>query len=130
MLGPNLCLTLVSIIFTPKRIIRTITNSGPRDSTSPLFKKLELLKLEDIFKFELLKYMYLHWNDSNFRVQHVRNLRNRDSMISTTRRLTKTQQAVTFSGPKEWNKLPVEIKNANTLNIFKRLLKSHFLQSY
>ena len=60
MLGPNLCLTLVSIIFTPKRIIRTITNSGPRDSTSPLFKKLELLKLEDIFKFELLKYMYLH----------------------------------------------------------------------
>ena len=73
--------------------------------------------------------MFVHKNDTIFRVQHDRNLRNRDSMVSSTHRLTKTQQAVTFSGPKEWNKLPVEIKNAYTLNIFKRLLKSHFLQS-
>ena len=74
--------------------------------------------------------MYLHRNDEIYRVHHDRNLRNRDFLVPTTHRLTKTQQAVTFSGPKEWNRLPIEVRNANTFNKFKTSLKAHFLQSY
>ena len=128
--GQTYATHLSPLFLRQKRIIRTLTNSAPRDSTSPLFKKLGLLKLSDIFKFELLKYMFVHKNDTIFRVQHDRNLRNRDSMVSSTHRLTKTQQAVTFSGPKEWNNLPIEIRNANSYNTFKILLKTHFLQKY
>ena len=121
---------LIQLFLRQKRIIRTITNSGPRDSTSPLFKRLKLLKLYDIFKFELLKYMFIHKNDDIYQSKHGRNLRSLDLLVSTSHRLSKTQQAVTFIGPHEWNKLPSEIKRSNSLNIFKNSLKNYLLQSY
>ena len=113
-----------------KRVLRTISNAAPRDSTSPLFKNLKLLKLSDIFKFELLKYMFIHKNDDIFKVRHTRSLRNSDLLVGTRHRLSKTQQAVTFIGPKEWNNLPMLVRNAKSLNSFKNLLKEHILQTY
>ena len=44
-------------------IVRTITGSWKFEHVSPLFKQLKLLKLHDIYKLELGKFMYqLNWN--------------------------------------------------------------------
>ena len=47
-----------------KKAIRTITNSKYNAHTEPLFKKLNLLKLEDIFKRRTLQFYFKHKNNS------------------------------------------------------------------
>ena len=113
-----------------KRIIRTMTKSIYLEHTSALFKNLGLLKLNDIYRFELLKFMYKKRNDPRFMVLHDRNTRHRHLLVPTPRRLTKTEQSVFTSGPNEWNSLPDDIRNSNTFCIFVRSLKSYFLDSY
>ena len=41
-----------------KRIIRNMTNSPYREHTTPLFFKLNLLKIHDICNLEIAKYMF------------------------------------------------------------------------
>ena len=41
-----------------KRMIRTMTDSTYRAHTDPLFKRLSILKLDDIIKLELLKFTF------------------------------------------------------------------------
>ena len=41
-----------------KRIIRYMTNSPHLEHTTPLFFKLNLLKMHDIFNLEVTKYMF------------------------------------------------------------------------
>ena len=45
-----------------KKAIRIITNSKYLHHTTPLFKKLNLLKLEDMFKVNMLKWYYRYQN--------------------------------------------------------------------
>ena len=44
-----------------KRIVRIITNSPSGAHTAPLYKQLNILKLNDIFKLEIAKNMF-HYN--------------------------------------------------------------------
>ena len=46
---------ITPLFLQQKRIIRTMTKSSYLEHTSPLFKRLSLLKLDDIYKFEILK---------------------------------------------------------------------------
>ena len=41
-----------------------------------------------------------------------------------------SQRAVFFSGPKEWNNLPEDIRKTQTIGRFKKLLKTHLLSLY
>ena len=47
-----------------KKAIRIISNVGYRDHTEPQFKKLNILKLEDIFKTTLLKFYFNYCHKS------------------------------------------------------------------
>ena len=47
-----------------KRAVRIITHSNPRTHTSPLFSRLQLLKLHDIYKLEVAKLMHRVYNKS------------------------------------------------------------------
>ena len=44
------------------RIIRALSSSNLYTPMSSLYKKLNLLKLEDLYKVELGKFMYLYYN--------------------------------------------------------------------
>ena len=46
-----------------KKAIRIITNRKYNDHTEPIFKSLNLLKLNDIFKLSVLKFYYNYCND-------------------------------------------------------------------
>ena len=51
-------------IFVPqKQCMRLLTFSDYRNHTSPIFKSLKLLKLQDIIQFSILKLIYLYFND-------------------------------------------------------------------
>ena len=45
-----------------------------------------------------------------------------------THHITFADRAFSCYAPRKWNQLPPQIRNANSISIFKRLLKSHFFQ--
>ena len=51
---------LKSLIILKKRVIRIITRSAFDAQTEPLFKKIGILNLENIYKLQIGKFMYLY----------------------------------------------------------------------
>ena len=105
-------------------------NSAFRDHTSPIFRSLNLLKIQDIHKFSILVHMHKKFNDNNFRVSHSINTRNRNLANPVFHRLTVTQQAVSFKGPLYWNNLPVNLREIKSLPAFKFHLKKYLISQY
>ena len=121
---------LYKLIILQKRVIRTISDVGYRDHTSPLFYRLELLKFPDIYVFHTLIYMFQEINNDNYSVQHNLNTRNRDRSVPIFQRLTRTQRSVNFAGPTLWNNLPLNLKSIDSLPLFKKKLKTYLLSKY
>ena len=113
-----------------KRIIRIIANAKFLDHTSPLFKKYEILKLNDIYKFHLLVHTHKAVSENVYNAPHDRNTRYRNLARPVDHRLTHTRHAVSHMGPKEWNKLPVELRNIVSLKCFKKHLKKYLMKDY
>ena len=113
-----------------KRVVRNIAGESYLTHTGPLFKKFSLLKLKDIFTYHICIYMYKSMKDDSFAVPHNVNTRNRDLAHPTRHRLTMCQQAVSYTGPSEWNKLPGSLRSSDSLELFKRDLKVFLVSSY
>ena len=113
-----------------KRIIRIIAGVGWNEHTSPLFFNLKLLKLSDLYKFSIATYVFKNidrFNSrNNFRTRSSRDL----TLISDFHRLSQTQQAISYQGPKIWNSIPFSIKQSRTIVIFKNKLKEYYLNFY
>ena len=107
-----------------------MTNSSPLDHTAPLFHRLKLLKLQDIYRFHLLVHMYKAIKAGKFPIEHSINTRFSNLAAPKYHRLSKTQKAVSYVGPTMWNTLSPEIKNSSSISVFKKKLKSHILNQY
>ena len=88
------------LIVLQKRIIRTMCNSGFLDSSTPLFYKLGILKLEDIYKFNILLLTRKLILAGSFQTNHNVNTRNRHQAAPEFQRLSRTQQSCKYIGPK------------------------------
>ena len=120
---------LNKLVLLQKRAIRVISNSGYLDHTAPIFKKLNLLKLDDIHIYMLGVYMFC--NHHLFRpCVHNYATRNRGDIRKSFYRLTKCQQAVSYAGPLIWNDVPEEIKNVTSMHLFKKYFKKFLISSY
>ena len=118
------------LIIIQKRIIRIIFNRPYLDHTNPLFFDGKILKIEDLYKYNLGKFMFLNQNDPIYQNNNAYDLRSQDLLVPQFERLTTTQHSVHFQGPHLWNQLPIELGNSNSLNIFVRYLKEYFLNEY
>ena len=118
------------LIVQHKKVIRTITNSGYRDHTTPLFSKLNLLKFRDIYKFQVSVKMFKLVKNGHFQTQQARLTRQNDLLLPEFHRLSLTQHAFSYVGPSIWNSLPSDIRNVGKIAIFKRNLKSYLLDQY
>ena len=84
-----------------RKAIRTITNSKYNAHTSPLFKKLSLLKLEDMFKINMLKWYHKYVNGKlphyfkGYKIQTQEEIHNHDTRNKSevTRPLSRIQAA-------------------------------------
>ena len=113
-----------------KRIIRTIANAGFTESTSPLFAKFELLKLQDIHKFYCVLDTHEKIKNGLYRISHGRNTRNCNMALPKFHKLTRCQQSCSFKGPTFWNQLPDEIRCIESTSNFKKKVKSHYISMY
>ena len=100
------------------------------DHTDPLYKQLGLLKVEDIYKLQLLTYMHKERSKGNFGRTHNINTRNTNMALPVFHSLTSTQHAVSYSGPSAWNNLPENLRAIKSVPSFKKSVKAHFLSLY
>jgi hypothetical protein len=122
---------IASLSLLQKKAIRIITGSEYRAHTAPLFKVMKILKLEDIHDYMIAVRMYkLNCSGAVIRAHHTYNTRQRDDIIPTYQRLTKTQHAFSHIGPNIWNKIPAEIQNSSTISKFKKDYKNMLLNAY
>ena len=84
------------LIVQQKRIIRILGKVPPRTHTSELFHRFGILKLVDLYKFQVLIYMYKAMSENRFTIQHTVNTRQRNLAVPQFHRLTTTQRAISF----------------------------------
>ena len=113
-----------------KRMIRLISNADFLEHTNPLFFRLKILKLEDIYRYFMCIHMHKCIENGEFRPTHSINTRNRDRAQPVFQRLTSGQQSVAFMGPKTWNSLPDNIRSITNINTFKLKLKTYLINQY
>jgi hypothetical protein len=119
--------------------VRSISNVDINTHTEPLFVKLNVLKIEDIYKMEICKFMYNYINgdvveplcnmfDStdNVHTHHTRQLAHLRPRIN---RLNTSLSSLLYRGPHIWNALPVIIKESNTTRIFISKLRVYLLRT-
>ena len=120
------------IIILQKKVIRVINGSGYFDHTDPIFKDLKILKVEDLFYYFIciysfkvmknLKYAELFTKICDFQVSHGHSLRS-DELRLPYVNILKFKQSIIYQVASNWNKIPNNLKDINTLSNFKRQLK-------
>ena len=65
-----------------------------------------------------------------YEVPHHINTRNRDRALPKFHRLNVCQQSISYTGPNIWNNLPSDLRNIESLSLFKNKLKKFFVEQY
>ncbi len=134
----NAARTLVSKIFVKQKcVIKTICYQNLQTHSDPLFKKLEILKLEDVFKFQICKLMFklksktnLVGENSLIKLSNVHTYNTRLANYFIPRKRTNLGlHSFNTIGPKIWMTIPEELKSLQ-FNKFKKQLKQHFINKY
>ena len=121
---------LQNLINLQKRSIRIISNAPYDAHTDPLFYRLKILKLKDLFLYNLCVYMFKKVEGGSIVRRHELNTRYRNLVVPQYHRLTSTQKAVSYTGPSAWNSLPETLKTIENLSNFKKKLKTYFINQY
>ena len=125
------------LITLQKRVIRIMSRSAFDAHTDPLFKNLKILNLESIYKLQIGKFMYqcrsglLPYSFNNmFSVTHqVHSYGTRSSEFFHLPhcRTNIRKFSISFQGPKFFNSLSSEIRNATSTASFCCKLKAFLL---
>ena len=133
---------LQPLIKLHKKIIRIISGSrNYYEHTSPLFKQLSILKLQDILTLAITQIFKIINGMSNkllsnliMHNQNVRRLNLRSTRTHTLNKsrytLTKSRRAISYNGIDKWNDLPKNIQELSTLPTFRKHVKNPLLSKY
>ena len=107
-----------------------------RTHTTPLFLKLNLLKLEDIYKLQISKIMHKINNNSwfgNFNLIRTENIHQYNTRSNSCNYFVSSNnlspKSIYKVGPRVWRKIPKELKLLN-FSLFKKYLIKHLLSFY
>ena len=128
------------LLLLQKKSLRIICNTNARSHTNQLFLQNKILKIEDLYSFQLGQFMYNYNNNTLPSVFNRMFPKNQSFHSYPTRqsnefhlpllRTLLAKNTFIYTGPQFWNSLGDDIKNSSTLNAFKSNLKSALLQSY
>ena len=131
--------TLNLLYMKQKKVVRIVNHSEYTDSSSPIFKCLNLLKLEDIFNLYCLDFIFSTLNNGkceyfinkiiSYQVNHGYNTRN-DNFRLPSVAIDRFRQDIVYKGLKLWNDLPNCMRDIKSKHILKRSLKQKFIDSY
>ena len=125
-----------------RKSLRAVFNLPYNDHANSFFKNNLILKLDELYKFNLSKSMFNYINNpspcsdyissclsynSNYHSYQTRT-QNDLSVIRFNR--TASQSSFIYQGTKVWNNLPQNLKTVNSAENFKFKLKKHFCSQY
>ena len=123
-----------------KKAIRIITSSHYIAHTEPLFSMTKLLKLDDLYKYQLGIFMHkvthcqLPQNMSSMFLRtdniHSHQLRNHNAYYIQQIRTNTRKSTINFSGPKFWNTIPTNLRQLASIHQFKKKFKALLLTKY
>jgi len=131
---------LDKIFLLQKRAMRNITRSHFIASSSPLFKKLGMLNVRDMYSLNLFVFMHKHRLGllppvfkEYFKLNkdvHDYNTRNCNDYYVDDYDLTLISKGVRIAGPSNWNELSNQCKQCKTIKTFKAMVKANMLAAY
>jgi hypothetical protein len=121
------------------RAVRLITSSPYRTSSGPLYKQLNLLKIADIHKFQIIQFMYklkhtlvpvscLHY--CNVTIPNSYNMRNVHYFVSPPFYTNIRGQCISVVGPKVWDSLPASVQDCVGVVMLKRSASKYLISLY
>ena len=126
------CKTLLNRLrLLQKRALRLLTLSHYLTPTSPLFRNLNLLKLDDMHCLEVAKFMFnvkmrlspqivlLNFTVIDLTLQKY-NTRSKNYFLVPHYRTNLRLSSINISGPILWNSLPICIQDSLTIGVLKR----------
>ncbi|MEO2220738.1 MAG: reverse transcriptase family protein, partial [Nitrosopumilus sp.] len=145
------------ILILQKRALRLMTYNdqypiipGPLKPSNPIFSKLHLLKVDDIHKVQVSKFIFKSLNKltpinfhqwfkfnhnihsyqtrSNFNINN--NLNSNNLFVKSVRTVNYGFKQLKVNGPRIWNALPVYIKTEKSLFVFLKKIKEYFILGY
>ena len=131
---------LNGLIILQKKAIRIITGSKYNEHSSPLFKRLNIVKLHDVFNIQQAKFVYAnsksllpsplqHIYTINHNV-HSYNTRQSHDVHYNNVRVDIVFRSFIHKGPEIWSSLPASIKTADSLSSFVSRLKRNYIEQY
>ena len=124
------------IFLLQKKVIRIISKSALDAHTEPIFKQVKILKVSDIYRSQIGKFMFSFKKgllpdafSEMFLLTnqiHHYNIRNSNSFYLFSCR-TNIRQFASFQGPKLFNSFSTEIQDADSFSQFKSELKTFLL---
>ena len=135
--GKNYPTSVEKLYLVQKKVIRIVTYSPYRAQTEPLCIANRILNVADIndYMIGIFMYNYMDGNVRNafqnfFHINrniHDYELRDADDIQVPYGRLDIRRFSIIIAGANLWNSLPVYVKNASTIHLFKRCLKNYLL---
>ena len=129
-----------------KRCMRIVTFSDFNSHTNPLFTDLKILKVDDVIKLNLLKFIYEFKHDllpseisnifeynTDIHNYNTRSTINQGLFIHVIVSTKYCTESIKYQGPLLWNdlsKIIPSINETHTLTSFKNIIKKHFLSVY
>ena len=119
---------------------RIITGVRSQEHITPVLMELHWLPVDQRVQFKILVLVYkclhglapVYLRDLITCYQPPRTLRSANHLtlhVPFTRSALASDRAFSIAGPRLWNQLPCEIRNAESLVTFKRLLKTHLFRN-
>ena len=108
------------------------------DHVTPILKDLQWMDIKDKISFDICVFMYKVMNnmlpDWLHKFPFVGDLQARPTRQSNHLAIKRTntdlgKRAISVRGPKEWNDIPVNIRNSTSIKVFQKNLKKHILSS-
>lgn len=129
-----------NVFVLQKKACRAINHLPYNAHTCHYFKTTEILKLKDLYNFQLAVFMFkaIHTNQ-NIELRellqshsdvHEYNTRFRDNLILPKYNRKKSEMCIHFKSVKVWLGLPLDVKCCSSLFIFKRKLKQFYICNY
>ena len=128
--GSTFTTHLNPLIVLQKRCIRLVCNAPYLSHSNPLFISTKVLKLADMYNYEVASFVFDIKSDPLFNLNHSYQTRNSNLSIPNVPRLTLTQHSIYFKGVQFWNSLPNEIRSINRKSLFQRQLKEYLVFKY
>ena len=114
-----------------KKIIRIITSSDFLAHSDPLFYQTKILRLRDIYRYCLGIHMFRRHREGDIAYpSHHYETRTRNLAIPQFQRLAQCQRSLCYNGPVCWNGIPLAIRSATSLSLFKKRYKDYLLTAY